>query len=108
MLRLEGSICEDSNKVELATLKKLEDSIAGEHDIEVEEREFVKDTQDAKENLAIEKDDTGVIEKAVAKDNEDDDDDDEKKSITEEDGANVVAEQNGVAEVTEQPVPLDM
>lgn len=88
----------------------MEDSIAGEHDIEVEEREFVKDTQDAKENLVIEKYDAGVIEKAGAKDNDDDDDDDEKKSITEEDGPIIVAEQNGIAdtEVIEQPVPFDM
>ena len=77
----------------------------------MEESELVKDNQDTKENLVIEKCDTGVVEKAGAKDSNDDDDDDdddgddEKKSITEADGA---AEQSGVAEVIEQPVPFDI
>ena len=107
LLYLEGSIFEDNNKVELAALKKLEDSLIGEHDFEMEEQKFDEDTQVTKEkleeNLEIKEHDTAVEEKEVVRDN--DDDDDKKNPNTEEDGTIIVAEQNDVATAIE-PVPL--
>ena len=103
----EGCVFEDNSQIELTAVQKLEKSIIAECDVEPEESKLDKDIQlqdDGEEKLekANKENDAGE-EKALVKEKHDD-----EKSITEEDGADVVAAeqlQDGVA-TTIEPISL--
>ena len=87
-------------------LKKLKESLNGNHNVGMEEEEIDKDTQlqkNVKLEESMEKMIIGNEVKAVVEDNHMYDD--EKKSITEEDGATITEEQNSAAAAIE-PVLL--
>ena len=87
-------------------LKKLKESLNGNHNVGMEKEEIDKDTQlqkNVKLEESMEKMIIGNKVKAVVEDNHMYDD--EKKSITEEDGATITKEQNSAAAAIE-PVLL--
>ena len=102
VLCVEENAVKDNSQVELAALKKLDDSAFEECNFEEKERKCDEDTQDAKNLPVLKEKDAEMEEKALVKDNHDD----EKKSITEEDGAVIVEAQISVAAASE-PVTLE-